>query len=112
MSTGDYVLGIAGLAAIAISLAVAARSLRRRLMPGWVETPALLADAVLAIALFVAVSELLGLVGLLEGPILVAACVIAALAAVRASRVAAQPAGGTLRAAFPAHSVELAVAVA
>jgi hypothetical protein len=112
MSTGDYVLGIAGLAAIAVSLALAARALRRRLMPGWTATPALLADAVLAIALFVAVSELLGLVGLLEGPILVAACLVAALAALAASPAPGGAGRGTLRAAFPARPVELAVAIA
>ncbi|MGH2956815.1 MAG: hypothetical protein ACRDL6_07470, partial [Solirubrobacterales bacterium] len=46
------------------------------LLPGWTGAPALLADGVLAIAILVAVSELLGLFGLLDGVLLVLACLI------------------------------------
>jgi hypothetical protein len=74
--TGDYVLGVVGLAVVALSMAIAGRTTRRATLPGWTGAPALLADAVLGIGLLVAVSELLGLVGLLDGVLLVVACLI------------------------------------
>jgi hypothetical protein len=74
--TGDYVLGMVGLALIAVSMAIAGRTARRAALPGWTGAPALLADGILAIAILVAVSELLGLVGILDGVLLVIACLI------------------------------------
>jgi hypothetical protein len=74
--TGDYILGMFGLTVIAVSMAIAGRTARRAALPGWTGAPALLADAILAIAMLVAVSELLGLVGLLDGPVLVLSCLI------------------------------------
>jgi hypothetical protein len=81
--TGDYVLGVIGLAAVVLSMAIAGRTTRRAALPGWTGAPALLADAVLAIGILVAVSELLGLVGLLDGVLLVVACLIVGGGAVR-----------------------------
>jgi hypothetical protein len=81
--TGDYILGIVGLAAIVISMAIAGRTARRATLPGWSGAPALLGDGVLAIAILVAISELLGLVGILDGVILVVSCVIVGAGGVR-----------------------------
>lgn len=73
---GDYILGMFALALIAVSMAIAGRTARRAALPGWTGAPALLADGILAIAMLVVVSELLGLFGLLDGPVLVLACLI------------------------------------
>ena len=74
--TGDYILGVVGLVAVVLSMAIAGRTTRRAALPAWTGAPALLADAVLAIGILVVVSELLGLFGLLDGVLLVAACLI------------------------------------
>jgi hypothetical protein len=80
VSAGDYALGLAGLGAIVLSLAVVARSARRALLPDWTGPPALLAEAILGIGAFILISELLGVVGLLDGVLLVIACPLAAAA--------------------------------
>ncbi len=82
-NTGDYILGVIGLVAVALSMAIAGRTIRRAALPGWTGTPALLADAVLAIGVLVVVAELLGLFGLLDGVLLVAAAVIVGGGALR-----------------------------
>ncbi len=81
--TGDYILGLVGLTVVAISVAIAGRTVRRALLPEWNGAPALLANGLLAVAVLTAVSELLGLMGLLDGPALVAACAIAGGGALR-----------------------------
>ena len=81
--TGEYLLGMAALAAIAVSMAIAGRTLRRALLPGWSGAPALLAAGLLAVATLVAVSELLGLAGILDGVLLTAACVLVGGGALR-----------------------------
>jgi hypothetical protein len=81
--TGDYLLGVAALAVIAVSMAVAGRTLRRALLPDWNGPPALLANGVLALGLLIAVSELLGLFGLLDGVVLTIACAIVGGGALR-----------------------------
>jgi hypothetical protein len=81
--TGDYVLGVIGLAAVVLSMAIAGRTARRATLPGWTGAPALLADAILGIGILVLVSELLGLVGILDGVLLVVACLIVGGGAVR-----------------------------
>jgi hypothetical protein len=83
VSTGDYILGVAGLVIVAVSLGLAGRALRRALLPGWTGAPAILAEAVLALGLLVAISELLGLAGILDGILLCAACAIAGWGAIR-----------------------------
>jgi hypothetical protein len=83
MGTGDYVLGLLGLAIVAASMGLAGRACRRALLPGWSGAPAILAGAVLGLALLVAVSALLGLIGLLDGVLLVTACAILGAVAVR-----------------------------
>jgi hypothetical protein len=82
-SAGDYILGVIGLLAVVLSMAIAGRTARRAALPGWTGTPALLADAVLAIGILVVVAELLGLFGLLDGVLLVAASMIVGGGALR-----------------------------
>jgi hypothetical protein len=120
-STGDYILGAIGLLAIAISMAIAGRTTRRAALPRWTGTPALLADAVLAIGILIVISELLGLVGILDGVLLVAASLIVGGGAVRlepmlisaGARVtdSGKGRGGEERDAPPASGLELAVAI-
>jgi hypothetical protein len=81
--TGDYILGVIGLLVIALSVAIAGRTARRAALPAWTGTPALLADAVLAIGTLVLLAELLGLFGVLDGVILVVACLIVGGGALR-----------------------------
>ena len=81
--TGDYILGVIGLVAVALSMAIAGRTARRAALPGWTGTPALLADAVLAVGILAIVSELLGIVGALDGVLLVVACLIVGGGALR-----------------------------
>ena len=81
--SGDYILGAVGLLAIAVSMTIAGRTARRAALPTWQGAPALLADGVIALALLILVSELLGLVGALGGVILVVACLIVGGGAVR-----------------------------
>jgi hypothetical protein len=82
-STGDYILGVVGLVAVVLSMAIAGRTIRRAALPGWTGTPALLADAVLAIGVLIVLSEILGLVGILDGVILVAGALIVGGGALR-----------------------------
>jgi hypothetical protein len=81
--TGDYILGVIGLLAIALSVAIAGRTTRRAALPAWTGAPALLADGVIAIGILVVVAELLGLFNILDGVILVVACVIVGGGALR-----------------------------
>jgi hypothetical protein len=80
---GDYILGVTGLVAVVLSMAIAGRTTRRAVLPGWIGTPALLADTVLAIGILVVVAELLGLFGILDGVLLVAASLIVGGGALR-----------------------------
>ncbi|HEX3293181.1 MAG TPA: hypothetical protein VHR38_05540 [Solirubrobacterales bacterium] len=119
--TGDYILGTVGLLAIAVTMAIAGRTTRRAALPGWTGTPALLADSVLAIGYLVVISELLGLFGILDGVLLVAACLIVGGGAIRlepmliraGSRVDrwGRGTGSEERGALPASRVELGAAV-
>ena len=80
---GDYILGVIGLVAVVLSMAIAGRTARRAALPAWTNTPALLADAVLAIGILVLLAELLGLFGLLDGVLLVVAALIVGGGALR-----------------------------
>ncbi len=79
VSTGQYVLGAALLAALILSLAFSAVCLRRRLLPAWEGAPARLVEAVVGVALLIWLSELLGLVSLLYAGTLVGAAVALAV---------------------------------
>ena len=89
--TGEYALGVAGLALVAASVAIAGRTLRRALLPGWTGAPALVANAICALGVLFAISQLLGLVGILDGVLLVVACAVAAGAALRIDPLLAKP---------------------
>ncbi|MGI8430571.1 MAG: hypothetical protein ACR2OB_15005 [Solirubrobacteraceae bacterium] len=81
MSIGRYALGFAGVLIVVGSIGIATRAIRRRYLPHWTGAPARLAEAVIGLALLIAILELLGTIGLFSlGPIL-AGCVAAGLAA-------------------------------
>ncbi len=79
MSFGDYLFGVIGLAAVAIPMALAAIRLRRRLLPGWERAPARLAEAVLGVALFTVLLQLLGAFGILVPAVLIVAALAVGL---------------------------------
>lgn len=118
-TTGDYILGVVGLLAIAVSMAIAGRAVRRAALPTWTGAPALLADGILAIGILIVISELLGLVGILDGVLLVAACVIVGGGGVRMEPLlvrAARGRGGRPESAerdpLPVSGIEIGIAVA
>jgi hypothetical protein len=78
MSLADYAIGLLALAAFVTPLAVAARELRRQLLPAWSGAPAVLAQGVATLSLIIVVSELLGLVGLFAVEWLIAGAFAAA----------------------------------
>ena len=63
LSLGDYLLGIAELAAVIVALAYGAMRVRAWLLPGWSRAPARLVEALLAVAALIWVGELLGAIG-------------------------------------------------
>ncbi|MFL5906997.1 MAG: hypothetical protein ACJ75Z_05325, partial [Solirubrobacterales bacterium] len=79
MSFGDYLFGVAGLAAVAIPMALAAVRLRARLLPGWTGAPARLAEAVLGVALLTILLQLLGAFGILVPAVLIPAALLVGL---------------------------------
>jgi hypothetical protein len=81
VSFGDYLFGVIGLAAVAIPMAFAAVRLRGRLLPGWGGAPARLAEAVLGVALFTVLLQLLGAFGILVPAILIVAALAVGLGA-------------------------------
>ncbi len=87
-SLGSYLLGAAEVAVVALSLGFSSYRLRQRLMPGWDDAPARLVEAIVAVALLIWISEILGTFALLYAGTLVGACVLLAAA------VAAYPVGG------------------
>jgi hypothetical protein len=82
-----YALGVAALAVIVASLALAAVAIRGRALPDWAGAPARLAEAVIGLAVLTAILELLGAVGLFRlGPVVVA-CLLVGLASLRSASV-------------------------
>ena len=79
MTFGHYLLGIVGLAALAVPMGLAGARLRRRLLPGWTGAPAILATAVLAVAVLTLLLQLLGAFGILVPAVLIAASLIVGL---------------------------------
>jgi hypothetical protein len=80
LSLGSYLLGAAELAVVALSLGFSAFRLRQRLMPSWDGAPARLVEAIVAVALLVWISEILGTFGLLYAGALVGVSALVALA--------------------------------
>ncbi|HUA04648.1 MAG TPA: hypothetical protein VMB27_12140 [Solirubrobacteraceae bacterium] len=82
-SIARYALGAAALLVVVGGIALAAVAIRRRTLPDWLGAPARLAEAVIGLALLIAILEVLGTVGLFElGPIVIA-CGLAGVAGIR-----------------------------
>ncbi len=79
VSAGSYLLGAAALSAVALSLGFSAFCLRRGLLPGWQGAPARLVEVILAIALLIWISEILGTFSLFYAGTLVSACLLLAV---------------------------------
>jgi hypothetical protein len=105
-STGDYILGTVGLLAVVLSVAIAGRTTRRAALPGWTGAPAVLADAVLAVGYLVVIAELLGLFGILDGVLLVAACLIVGGGAIRLEPMLIRAGSRVTQPGEPTRSVE------
>jgi hypothetical protein len=73
VSFGDYLFGVVGLVAVTVPMALAAVRLRGRLLPGWGGAPARLAEAVLGVALFTVLLQVLGAFGILVPAVLIVA---------------------------------------
>jgi hypothetical protein len=86
MSTSQYLLGAAELAVIAAALGLGAFNVRALLVPAWTGALARLAEFILGVSALVVVTELLGLLKLLEEVPLVLACVAVGLGAAQYAR--------------------------
>ncbi|HEV7616351.1 MAG TPA: hypothetical protein VGO36_08980 [Solirubrobacterales bacterium] len=102
VSLGSYLLGVAQVALVAISLGFGAYRLRSRLMPAWEGAPARLVEAIVAVTLLVWISEVLGLFGLLYAGALVGASALVALATALLPGDGAERGGGSRSATGPA----------
>lgn len=87
LSAGSYILSVALLAVLVLSLGFSAVRLRQRLMPDWEGAPAHLVEAVVGVALLIWIAELLGVVGLLYAGTLVAVAVLVVAAVAVGPRV-------------------------
>lgn len=94
VSAGSYILSVALLAVLVLSLGFSAVRLRQRLMPEWEGAPAHLVEAILGVALLIWIAELLGVVGLLYAGTVVAAAVLVAAAVALGPRVLSRGEGG------------------
>lgn len=88
LSLGSYLLGVVQVAVVALALGFSAYRLRQRLLPIWDGAPARLVEAIVAVALLIWLSEILGAFGLFYAGTLVAASILLALA------ITVSPAGG------------------
>ena len=91
---GEHLLGLFALALIAASMVIVGRALRRALLPGWEGAPSVLATGLLGLGVLVAISELLGLFGILDGVLLTFACAIAGAGALRIEHLQGAPDDG------------------
>ncbi len=80
VSAGSYILSVALLALLVLSLGFSAVCLRQRFMPDWEGALAHLVEAVVGVALLIWIAELLGVVGLLYAGTVVAVSVALAVA--------------------------------
>jgi hypothetical protein len=76
---GGYLLGVAQLALVIGPIAFSAYKLRRQLLPTWRGAPARLVESIVAVALLIWLSELLGTFGLFYAGTLIAASVLLGL---------------------------------
>jgi len=86
MSVWHWITGLIGMAVIVLSLGYAAIVVRRWALPGWSGSPARLAEALLGISGLLAIAQILGVIGLLQAPLLVAASAVIGLAALQLGR--------------------------
>jgi hypothetical protein len=77
---GSYLLGVAQLALVVGSIAFSAYRLRQRLLPTWEGAPARLVESIVAVALIIWLSEILGTFGLFYAGTLIAASALLGLA--------------------------------
>ena len=83
MTSGRYVEGVVLCALVITSVAIAAFSIRRRLLSAWFGAPARLAELIIGISILVVVSEALGTIGLFRTIPLVGVLVAVSLLAFR-----------------------------
>jgi hypothetical protein len=95
VSAGSYLLSVAALIGLSLSLGFSAVRLRTRLLPSWDGGPARLVEAIVAIALLVWIAEILGAVGLFYALSLLALAAALALFVGRRPRPRPPPSGGT-----------------
>jgi hypothetical protein len=93
VSAGSYILSVALLAVLALSLGFSAVRLRQKLLPAWEGAPAHLVEAILGVALLIWLSELLGVVNLLYAGTLVASALLLAAALAFGPRVLSRGGG-------------------
>ena len=93
VSAGSYLLSIALLAIVSLSLGFSAIRLRQRLLPEWEGAPAHLVEAILGIALLIWLSELLGVLQIFYAWALAIVSLLIA-AAIGAGLRVPSPAGG------------------
>lgn len=80
LSLGRYALGLAATTSVLAAVVLAARQLRRKVLPGWSGPPAWLAETTIALTILVAVAELLGAMHQLRAvPVLGAELAVAAV---------------------------------
>ena len=87
VSAGSYILSVALLAVLALSLGFSAVRLRRRFLPEWEGAPAHLVESILGVALLIWLSELLGVLNLFYAWTLVATALLLAAALAFGPRV-------------------------
>jgi hypothetical protein len=87
VSAGTYILGVALLALLVLSVGFSAIRLRRWLLPEWEGAPVHLIEAILGVALVIWLSELLGVLQLFYAEALVASAVLLAAAVALGPRV-------------------------
>ncbi len=80
LSFGSYAVGALALVASLVVTWIGADRLRRRLLPGWIGAPALLATAIVSISVLICLAELLGSFGLFEGVPFVAGLIVTGIA--------------------------------
>jgi hypothetical protein len=77
---GDYLIGLLGLAAVAVPVALAGVRLRGSLLPGWSGAPARVVEAAIALSLLTVLLQLLAAVGLFSGIAIVLLSIVAGAA--------------------------------
>ena len=87
VSAGSYILSVALLAVLVLSLGFSAVRLRQRFLPEWEGAPGHLVEAILGVALLIWISELLGVVNLLYAGTLIASALLLAAAIAFGPRV-------------------------